>query len=220
MPVLPVGVCVLCTPGADLEITVDELFDTDGDPRCREFEQPGDGQVCLLGTGIPGLAGAPTGVPTPLRGGCSGGSGADESGFGFAGEGGSKGAFGGAVAFYAAEQFTLAAGGSVRATGAAGGGGVQAGGGGGGSGGMIFVESATIMMNGDMGANGGGGEGGIRRSGQPRSGSSGDDGAMQVMATAEGTGLDRRAKRTTEDGEFCLFECKERMRILPGQMTK
>jgi len=150
-----------------------------------------DSSLGFDGTGAPGTASTAVGQPTFLRGGCRGGNGADESSSSLAGSGGSGGASGGAVALYAAQNFTLEGSGLIRVTGAGGGGGqVQAGGGGGGSGGMLRIEASVVVINGTLGANGGGGgEGGVRLNGFPETGASGTDGPASPTGAAGGTGL-------------------------------
>jgi hypothetical protein len=150
-----------------------------------------DSSLGFDGEGAPGIASAAVGRPTFLRGGCPGGDGADESASSLSGSGGDRGSSGGAVAFFAAESFSLEGGGSIRVTGAGGGGGeVQAGGGGGGSGGMLLIESGVVTINGTLGANGGGGgEGGVRLNGFSRTGDRGADGALLPSGAPGGTGL-------------------------------
>jgi hypothetical protein len=128
--------------------------------------QGGSGQQLSGGGEAKGEPGSVSSFPATLRGGCPGGVGANEPGFG-----GQAGLGGGAVAIIAA-NITLA--GVINASGAGGAGGPllpRTGAGGGGSGGMIFFESTNIELfpSGRLFANGGGGgEGGSAAfAGQP-----------------------------------------------------
>lgn len=106
------------------------------------------------GSGLagPAIAAPEAAMPSTLRGGCAGSSGA-----GTTGGGGGRG--GGAVALISQSIQIV---GTVNASGAAGsGGGLDSGGGGGGSGGMIVLDAPTVTVSGRVFANGGGaGEGG------------------------------------------------------------
>ncbi len=125
----------------------------------------GDGQGS--GHGAKGTKGAKTSDPllVPLRGGCAGGKGGDDS-VGAIDEGGRAGDGGGALEITA--RGTIVIGGSVMANGSSGaaGGGitpVRAGGGGGGAGGALLLDGETITLRptATLCANGGGGgEGG------------------------------------------------------------
>jgi len=149
------------------------------------------------GVADPGRSGPPVN-PTVLRGGCRGQVGADSPTTSGA-VGGAGGSSGGALYLYAGERIEIT--GTIRATGLGGGGGEMrdtvtgTGGGGGGSGGLVVIESATIVVSGQISANGGGGgEGGVLVCGGScviHNGASGTRGAMGTTPAPGGdsTGL-------------------------------
>jgi hypothetical protein len=136
------------------------------------------GSVSVGGTSPSAIDGA------ALRGGCSGGDGADSPGSGGLG--------GGAVLLMARQNLTID--GAVNASGAGGGGGsitapqVAGGGGGGGSGGMIILDAATVNTSGQCFANGGGGGQGFNLdiSGNPVDGNPGGESTGPGIAAAGG----------------------------------
>ena len=119
---------------------------------------------------VGGMAGARTGTPAFMRGGCRGAPGGDGDTAGSAGNGGSGG---GAVVL--SSQTSIAIEGTIHVGGAGGRGGVSredAGGGGGGSGGFIGLDGGEISLadNSILAANGGGGGEGSSATGVGRDG--------------------------------------------------
>jgi len=113
-----------------------------------------------IGRGAKGSAPTTVDVPTTLRGGCPGITGASMN----PGVGGVGGAGGGAIELAAG---SIEVSGMVNASGAGGQGGVNndSGGGGGGSGGMVVFDTAKLTITGVVMAQGGGGGGGSGGSG-------------------------------------------------------
>ena len=160
--------------GSHRDQTLDNGAGSDPQEACPARNEPalgsGGAGGSFLGSGGPGgngnglmmsgggMPGAPSGLPTALRGGCRG-----QPGPAFSGNDSDGGHGGGAVYLIAGSSITV--GGTINAGGEGGGGGVKgnsepAGGAGGGAGGMIGLDAPSIMGTGTLIANGGGGGGG------------------------------------------------------------